>query len=813
MLDSSKALKLKTNRKILIGYNRMRKITIASLILLLLLNTVIVSAQPYSPPSTKWHTITWTSGETTWIIDVAAYSSMPWTIGGISELHIKFSLKYTSSNRELHLIAKIYKNDQELGSQYIGSISTSNTEIEKTFYIFLPYMNYTNINAGELIPDNIRIEIEGYSGNNTFTDSFDYPITLYLNPSIIRAELYINSQPYYYALEESLSKINVDVKLYNRGPSNASSIIIELYLDNDLIDRQWIEKLDIGNETSIQFIIFSYIKAGLHKLKAIISYKLPDGTKLVTSAQGIIEAYPKTKVVFNADKTIVLEGTLVNFYGKVSPANQSRIVFLEMLTGNTWHVINVTTTNELGLFNFTWKALEIPIYEDFKQYMFRVRVPVSSINENISVTSSEVIITVYSEKRVVDLIADISLNITPTTVFQGQSANISVSIEPSLPVCLPARLLYYDKDVMQWILLDNIDVCEGKGYKLVKLNLPPGKYMVKARISSEYRKIESAPRVIKILETPSLSIEAPKIIVVNTPFNLTLSLKPIVEEKLVGQVSILDSNNTTIFEKQIEFVNGTAIVQVDGIETEGAYTAIAKVNISGQLVNDTTTLTVIKPSIIIEPSEQTVEVGSEVKYTIVVSPPLIRNITVNILKDSTIVESLDIQVDENGTGTLELSAPKDTGKYTILATIRNTNINATAVLNVIEVVRGLKISLLNKTVVPGDKVYIQINVTPLPTQALQVHVLLNISGEWSPIAFGIIDTSGSTTLSFAAPEEEGVYQVKATIPGTDIESNIETLTVKTTSTQLFPQEVIYGIIAAAVIIGLALYFVGRRRRT
>ncbi len=774
--------------------------------------TTIGVAQPYSPPSTKWHTITWADGNDTWIIDVVAYSNMPWTIGDMAELHVKFDLKYASSGGELHLIVKIYKGERELGSQYAGTLSPENNEIEKTFYVFLPYMSYANFSAGQLVADNIRIEIVGYAGDKAFQDSFEYPITLYVSPSIIRAELYVNSHPYYYAVEESLEKINVSIKLYNRGPSNASSIEIDLYLDDQLLDQQWIEKILVGETRTVSFTVFTYLKPGLHVVKAIISYRLPDGSELVSSTQGIIEAYPTTSIVLEADRTVVLEQSTVNFYGRITPPNTSRIVFLEMLVGSTWRIVNATTTNELGLFNFTWRASAIPVYEDYKQYVFRVRVPVSSINENISVTSDEITITVYSKKRVVDLIADLEFSLNPSAVFQGQKINVNVTVEPRLPVCIPVKVLYYDRDVMQWVLLGEVEACNGIGNRSIRIDLAPGKYTVKARISSEYRKIESSARILEVLATPTLVIETPRVIVANKPFNITLSITPPIAKPLYGEIRIM-TNNTSVYTSKVEIVNGTGVVGVKGL-SEGIYTIEAFIRVNDHEVNASKTIIVTKPVITIQPKEQTVESGSMVNYTVVVSPPITDELAVSILRDGKIVDKKNIRVNESGIGLLAIKAPLEPGKYTIQVVSIDLGINTSAILNVIEVVRGLKLVLLNKTVEPGGKVYAQVNVTPLPTQALQVHLLVNISGEWVPVAFGIIDTSGSTTLSFTAPEREGEYQVKAEVPGTGMESNTETLVVTTTGSgnELLPEEAMYGIVAAAVVVGASLYMVGKRRR-
>ncbi len=526
----------------------------------------------------------------------------------------------------------------------------------------------------------------------------------------------------------------------------------------------------------------------------------------------MIEAYPPTNIVFEADKTIVLEGSTIRFYGRVTPANNTRIVFLEMLVGDTWQVVNTTTTDSQGFFNFTWRAPSIPIYEDFKQYLFRVRVPVSSINENISITSNNIMITVYSEKRVVDLIADISLSLKPTRVFMHQAVNVNVSLKPALPVCIPVKILYYDEDVMQWVLLDKLEACNGIGNKTIQVNLDPGKYMVKARVSSSYRNIDSGARILEVLPVPSIIIEVPDNIIAGRAFNITVSLKPSIKETLIGEIMVY-SNNTTVYTSKIELVNDTTTISVEGLK-EGLYTITATVYLDGWEINGSKTIRVVVPSLTIQPKEQTVEAGSQAEYIITVSPPIREKLSASILKDSKAISKTIVAVNESGTGVLRLKAPQKPGKYTVLVTSRGLSMNATAILNVIEVVRGLKLVLLNKTVEPGGKVYAQVNVTPLPSQALQVHILLNISGKWTPVAFGVIDTSGSTTITFTAPEEKGEYQVKAELPGTNIESNVETLIVGETPTThtLLPREAMYGAVAAAVIIGASLYMAGRRRR-
>ncbi|HDJ84015.1 MAG TPA: hypothetical protein ENG44_03335 [Desulfurococcaceae archaeon] len=156
-------------------------------------------------------------------------------------------------------------------------------------------------------------------------------------------------------------------------------------------------------------------------------------------------------------------------------------------------------------------------------------------------------------------------------------------------------------------------------------------------------------------------------------------------------------------------------------------------------------------------------------------------------------------------------APSEVGKYLITATLKSTNITSSAALNVIEVIRSIQLELLNDTVPLSGKAYAKVRVSPSPSKALQVQLVININNTWMPTAFGIIDTSGETIVTFTAPNVEGEYGVKAIIPEVNVESNTVMLKVIPPTKPLIPQEFLYAVIAVAVIAGVGLYILGRRR--
>jgi len=786
--------------------------TLTFIILTLIL---ILTSVPYPtisltyPPTVKHYVITWSDDDGQWIMDVTVYSEMPWTPGSIASIHLRIKLRVGIPGKEIHLIAKVCSNGKELSSRYIGLISLYSKRIDTELKVYIPYANYGNNSIGKLIQSSVTITIKGFSDSKLFTESFDFPITIYTGTSVIRARILLNGKPYYNIVKESLTKINMDIELENIGDTTVMNIIVDVYIDNELVDTLFVESLNPKSRRNVTSTVFTYISRGLHNVKAIIRYELPDGTQVFTQAQALLEAYPNIKITFNTDKTAILEGTCILFYGKITPPINGIPVFLEKSINGKWIIVNITTTDRLGEFNFTWKAKEVPVYKEFEYYMFRVRVPVSRISERVSITSTAIPIIVYSKRRVVDLIIDIILHLEQYSVFTGSKVKFAVTIKPRLPLYIPVKIVYYDKTLFQWVMLDELYIFDGYGEKEIKIDLPPGKYPVKAVIVSEYGTIESLPRAINVIKTPSINIYVPSVIVYGKPIRVIVELKPRVSGVLKGQIN-LTSNGEVVYNKSIEVVDGVCSIRLPAIFTTGKYRLEVCVMVGGRTLCNRTEFTVVKPSLTITPKEQTVEIGAKVEYMVKLKPPLNTSLIVNLLSDSTVLETRKVTV-SHGVARISFNAPGKTGKYILVALLENTNITNKAVLNVIKVIRSIQLSLLNETIYPEGKVYAKVRLTPPPTKPLQVQVLMNINGEWTPTAFSIVGRSGEEIITFNAPTTTGEYKIKAIVPEMNLESNIISLNVISPVKPLIPQKYLYGIISITVVASILLYLIGKRK--
>ncbi|MEM0504540.1 MAG: CARDB domain-containing protein [Sulfolobales archaeon] len=787
---------------IIIKHSTMCIIALTTLLLITLHNLMA------SVPSVKYQTITWVDDLGVWIVDLSLYTESPWVMGKLVPIGINAVLRSSPPNGTLYMVARVVSNGIEISSKYIGELSGKSAKASDYMYLVVSNLYFSGSNYGTTYPYKLTIVVEGFRGSKVFRHYLEFPVTISVSHTLVLSDVLINGNPNYYFMFESIDSVNFSVVLRNQGTRNVEWAVVDFYLGKELIGRRYVESLPPGGARSVNVTTFRYFTPGLYDVNVVVRYRLPDGVEDYVNTSGIIEVFKGVKVTLNCDKTSVIEGSQVLFEGKVIPGNKS-FVILEKLVDNFWVPLDAVLSDEYGVFRFEWTAKSVDPSINYVREVFRVRVPLSAIGSNASVVSNSVSLTVYSSRRVSDFISDLTLFLEPDKVFTGYNVSFTIKVTPILPICIPVKITYLDPSLYMWFELVSTYVCGGEGSVLTAIKLPPGKYSVKAVLPSTYRVIESLPKPLEVLEIPKVIILNPTVITYGNDLPVTVRTTPLISTSLDGY-AYLTKNSEILQNSSISLSNGIADLIFRNVSREGMLTVHACINFNSFKICNYSNVEVVKMLLSISPLSTTVDVNSLVRYSISVTPPGKYELELTISSGAETVLIQRFMTDEYGKALINITAPSKPGNYVVGASIRGTPISVSAKLDVIEFIKSITLELLNKSVKVLDKVYVRVSLSPATSTPQQLIINLQRDKEWEPIMHYMM-TSASALISFTAPNIEGVYKVKATIPGSNVESNIETLTVSSTVTTLLPTEYLYAILASAVLGGLLLYLRGRRR--
>jgi len=780
---------------------------VLSLLLLQHLSVLVYPQVSEFPPLVVRKSIAWLDDSGLWISDISLYSSMPWYIGGLGYIRLVATLNTAPPEKDLNLIIRIITSDgNELASKFIGSLSQTKPIIRDEIQ-FVVSSFYFSTNDGVTGRNDLRVVVEGYIDGRRHEALIDLPVLVSMKTARLSINVFINDNPDYNFIFESITRVNITALIRNTRVGSISSLVVTFYVNETVVDRVTIDRLGGLESKNVSTSVFKYFTPGVYYVKVSVVYYLLEGVQEEVSAVGILEVCRRFTITLSVDKSVVMEGTQVFFIGTITPSIVTQVV-LERFVSGLWITTNVATSNDSGMFMIPWTAENVlPGYE-YMTHIFRVRIPISLIGGNATVYSPIVRVNVFSSERVVDLIADISLDITPDTVLRGSKTTISVKLRPTLPLCIPVKIVYRDSTLYEWVEMSEVVVCDGEGVSSIDVKLSPSRYLVKAMVISKLRRVESLPKAFTVMEIPKLLLDIKKTIFYGEPLEIKVRLYPQLGSVIEG-ILYISYNNSQYISKTFSIVDGEASIILRDLPGSGVMNITVCASVYSITVCNTTMVEVIKPSMSISPTSTTVEVGSSVTYSIAVSPSQRYSIRLSVLQDSSIVSSQSVETDDSGIARLSIKAPSRAGKYTVLAEIPDSGVSANAVLNVIEIVRTIRLELLNKSVGPLGKVMARVTLYPTPTTPSQLVLLIQVGGNWTPAVFDLI-TSDSKVITFTAPEREGTYQVKAQLSGTQVESNTELLIVS--SPIILRQEYLYGALAASVAIAVLLFLRGRRRR-
>lgn len=774
--------------------------------------TLMLFTAPYnlesSVPSVKHQTISWVDDLGVWIVDLSLFTESPWFMGRLVPIGVNAVLRSHPPNSTLYMVARVLSNNVEVSSKYIGELSERSTTAFGYMYLVVSNLNFGVSDYGSTYTYKLTIVIEGFRGNKVFKYFLEFPVTISIGRTLVLSDILINGNPNYHFMFESIDSVNFSVVLRNQGVRNVEWAIVDFYLGKELIGRRYVDSLSPGEARSVNITTFKYLTSGLYNVNVVVRYMLSNGVEDYVNASGIIEVFKGVKVTLSCDKTSVIEGSQILFEGKVIPGNKSFII-LEKLVDSSWIPVDGVLSDESGLFRFQLVVENIDPSINYIREMFRVRVPLSAIGSNASVTSNSISLTVYNSRRVPDFIGDLTLFIEPDKVFVGSNTSFRVRITPTLPLCIPVKITYLDPSLYMWFELGSMYVCGGEGNALTNIKLPPGKYSVKALLTSAYRVIESLPKPLEVLETPKILISNPSVIVYGNDLPVTVRISSLVDSSLNGYVYLI-KDSEILHNSSISLSNGVADVIFKNVSREGILKLHTCINFEGLRVCNYSTVEVVKILMNISPPSTTVDVNSLVRYSINISPPKRYELELTISSGTEVIFMHRFMSDEYGKASLNITAPSKPGNYLVKASIKGITVSASAKLDVIEFIKSITLEVLNKSVKALDKVYVKVSISPATSIPQQLIINLQRDREWESVMYHMM-TSSSAVISFTAPNIEGLYRVKATIPGSNIESNIETFMVSPVPTTLIPTEYLYGILASAIVGGLLLYLRGRRR--
>jgi hypothetical protein len=769
---------------------------------------LLSQSPPTFPPQVVRRSVTWSDGGLLWILDVALSSPMPWYVGGLANVSVTVTLGVAPPGRSLSLVLRLVgPGGTELASKFLGTLSGESQRVYGDLQLVVSPL-YFSTRAGEISRVNLTVVLEGYSDSRKYNATADFPVLISSPRSRLSISVGINGRPDYNYMVESIARVNISVLLRNTAESYVDGALLMIYVNNTLADRISIGRVGPLETREVTTTLLNYFRPGVYYIRAVASYYLQEGVVEEASAIGLLEVITGSSVVLNVDRSVAVEGTQLTFSGVVSPAPRGGQVVLEKLVDGLWVGIGTATVDPGGFFRFRWVAEDVPPDLDYVVHTFRVRVPVSLVGGVASLYSPTVSVQVFSSRMVVRFIADISLSIVPDTVARGLKASFYVRLRPQLPVCIPIKLVYRVPGLYEWAELGEVVVCGGEGVGEVAIELPPGRYPVKALVYSKSGSVESLPRVLTVVATPRLVLEAKSPLFYGESLEVRVVLSPVPDGVVHGWLGVT-INGSRWFSSNISIVGGYATVSLGRVNAVGVLNITACASAYGTTVCNATLVKVLRPSISISPPSVTAETGASVSFTVAVSPGQTYPLRVSVLQDSTVVNSYSVETDGTGVARLTVSAPPRAGRYSVTVEIPGTGLSASATLNVIEVVRSISLEILNKSVPPSATVVARVTLHPPPASPVQVILLIQANGRWSPLAYGLIPSGGEGVVRFQAPADAGTYSVKARVEAMQVESNVVTLQVSPQT--VIAQEYLYTLVAAAAAVGGVLLLIGRRR--
>ncbi len=778
--------------------------------LLLLQNLPVLTNSQSSdfPPLVVRKSVAWLDDSGLWIFDISLYSSMPWYIGDLGYVALVATLNTAPPGKDLHIIVRIVTSDgNELVSKSAGSISSTRPVIRDEIR-FVVSSFYFSTNGSVTDRNDLKVLVEGYIDGRRYEALIDLPVFVSTKTARLSINVFVNDVPDYNFLFESITRVNISALIRNTVAESVNSVVITFYINESVVDRVTIDRLGGLESRKVATTVFKHYTPGIYYVKVKAVYYLPGGVQEEASALGILEVGGRLSITLNVDKSVVMEGTQVVFTGTLTPPTVGQVI-LERLIGNVWVISSVVTSNASGMFAIPWVAENVlPGYE-YMTHTFRVKVLISSIGGNATVYSPTVRVNVFPSERVVDLVGDISLDVVPDTTFKGSKVSLLIRLRPALPLCVPAKIVYREPTLYEWVEVGEVVVCDGEGSESFEVRLDPGKYLVKAVVVSKFRRVESLPKALTVVGTPTLNLDVKSSVIYGEPLEVKVRLHPQPEGIVQGNLYIT-YREALIVNSTLPIVNGEASTLVKDLPGEGVLNITACASVYGAMICNTSEVNVIKPSMIITPTSTTAEVNALVSYSITITPKQRYAVKLSVLQDSSVVSSYSAETDDLGIAKLDVKAPLKAGKYTVLAEIPGKGISATGTLNVIEIVRTVRLELLNKSVEPLSKVTAKVTLYPPPTAPTPVVLLIQVGGSWTTVSSDLITAGDSKAVSFTAPEREGTYQVKVQVPTLQVESNTEMLSVS--SPVLLRQEYLYMILGASAVTGVFLFLLGRRRR-
>jgi len=760
------------------------------------------------PPQVVRRSITWSDGEHLWILDVTLSSPIPWYVGSVANISATVTLRVAPPGSQLGLVVRVVGADgAELASRFLGVLSDAQQELRGELQLVVSPL-YFIVSTGSTSRFDLRAVLEGYVGSKAYTAVVDFPVLVTSPRSRVSLSVSINGRPDYNYMVESIARVNISVLLRNTGTSYVDGAHLTFYVNGTVVDRVPVGRVGPLELREVSATLLDYFRAGVYYVQVVAVYYLQEGVVEEARAFGLLEVVRASSVVLNVDRSVVVEGTQVTFSGTITLPPRVGQVVLERLVDGLWVSVGVATTDPQGFFRFQWVAEDVPPEQDYVTHVFRARVPLSLVGGAASLYSSSVSVQVFSLKTVVRFIADVSLEVVPDAVVRGLSTSFYVRIRPQMPLCIPVKVVYRDPGLYEWVELGEVVVCGGEGVGEVAVGLPPGRYPVKAVIRSGLGSVESLPKVLTVVAALKLLVEAREFLLYGEPLEVRVRVDPAPDVAIRGQLVAL-ANGSQLLLREISIEGGYSTVNLGRITAVGELNITVCVQAYGATVCNSTAVQVVRPSIAISPSSATAEAGTQVSFTVAVSPGRTYPVRVVVLQDSTVVSSYSAETDELGVARLSISAPARPGKYSVVAEVQGTGITSSAVLNVIEVVRSISLELLNRTVEPSATVLAKVSVHPPPVGPVQVVLLIQVDGRWEPVAYGVIVVGEESVLRFQAPSREGRYGVKARIEVAQAESNVDVLQVSART--IIAQEYLYALVATAVAAGGALLLLGRRK--
>ncbi len=771
-------------------------------IILILLLPILVYASTTAYPATSSHSVELRIGNDVYVILFNIQDPVLVTAQNKVSMSLRAELVYATTDEPLFIAVTVNVEGINVSSAILGLISSNSTVRVTKLEGIIPAVVVEKLEA-TTEPTLVTIYVKAYRGPVVASAKVYIPVTITKAMPALQVFTQFNDTklPYSIAIIGNDAYKVLQVAIANTGSVPVGNVFLTVKTDNITVLSRFItEYLPEGSNTTTSLNIPVPTRPGVYNVH--INVEAVSGLERVQEhATAVLVVLPRVLVSLSAlNTTTILEGQHVCFkiqaYGIPDFASSAVVVQVKKEGEGSWNTMAVYENSTEAI--YCWRAPIIGLPRPTK-YSVRAVLVLRVYGVEYSIYSNTVNFQVLPIISMIG-VANLQVVAEKTSVYPRENIELKVVLTPSTPVCMPARLEIWDKNISAWRSITVIKICNGEAIvSMPASELGYGEHSIRVITRIGWYRVASNVVVVRVREEPSIEAwVSPKIAAPNTTVNLVVKIEPLIDGYTVtAQPSWL---NTSITFSSFSPASSLPLLAPS---KPGTYHVSVTINIDGYAESKNLSIIVVKPKVDVVVKPDTIKAGETRNMTLIatITPPINTMASYMLVRGEKTVASGTFPITD-GRGEATVPAPTEPGNYTVVVNISELGLTAERQVRVIKVIYDVTLSLNTTTTQPGEPVLAIVNVVPKPTGSVPVVLLARTKdGVWETVASSLL-VNGRARIAFNAPLKPGIYEIQASLPSLQVKSNAVNLTV----TEVLAEEQqlrIYAVLTIAAIVALA----------